>query len=912
MGPRSRGELAAAGRRAGVADRGPLRAAALGLVALALVAAVTLLIGGSPALADTTVNVNTTSDAPAAGQCSLREAINYANGGSQPGCAAAPASGTTVISLPSGTYALTGGALSVAANVTIIGQGPSSTTISGGNSSQVFNIAASVQVTLSQVTITGGLSGVPSTGCSGPPFFSCPMENGNNGGGIVNAGTLTLDRTIVTGNNASAGTLPSALILFFCSPNCPPRAGASAGNGGWGGGIDNSGTLTITNSTISNNSAGQGGDGTNATSGQGSNAGPGATGGTGGVGGSAGAIYNEGGGRLTISGSTISGNSAGRGGNAGGGSDATASGTGGNAGAAEPGGVGGAIVNFGTVSITRSTISGNQSGRGGNGANGGVGMSAANGSPSSSSSGGTGGAMYTSSSQAVTLVNDTLSVNAASPGGTGGSASGAGGSGGAIYQVGGGLVQLSFVTITHNTAAATVGGIDNAGGGALTEAASIVAANTGSPAENCSTGTVTDLGSNIVSGDNSCPGRNADPRLGALAANGGPTQTMALLPGSAAIDGVPANACPVTTDQRGVSRPQGPACDAGAYELAPPVIASIAGTGSSTSVATVTASINPNLSAQDTMVTVRYGTTSAYGSATQPQDIGAGGRPVSFSVNLAGLTPATTYHFDVVATNGDGASISGDGTFTTIPPTTPSLSNTSTTGPTLSLTLACNGGSSGSACAGPITVASHVTSQGKTVVAVSAAAKKKKPKPKSKKITRRVTVAQGAYSVASGKTTTVKLKLNAAGMKLLSQRYTLPATVAVGGTSSLTKTVTFRYGRLHISPSYTWAFAKTFSFATELTVNGLPKKSKVALLCHGHGCPFAKRTFSAPKNRKLALAPSLKQGHLSPHSTVQLQITAANTVGEVVIFTILSGKSPSEAFLCLPPGAHAPGACAKG
>jgi len=61
-----------------------------------------------------------------------------------------------------------------------------------------------------------------------------------------------------------------------------------------------------------------------------------------------------------------------------------------------------------------------------------------------------------------------------------------------------------------------------------------------------------------------------DPLLGPLFNYGGPTSTMALLPGSPAIDhgGASVNGCP-TTDQRGVVRPQGPACDIGAYEATP-------------------------------------------------------------------------------------------------------------------------------------------------------------------------------------------------------------------------------------------------------------------------------------------------------------------------------------------------------
>jgi hypothetical protein len=55
--------------------------------------------------------------------------------------------------------------------------------------------------------------------------------------------------------------------------------------------------------------------------------------------------------------------------------------------------------------------------------------------------------------------------------------------------------------------------------------------------------------------------------LGPLQFNGGLTETHALLPGSTAINRIPGDACEVDTDQRGVTRPQGPACDVGAFEL---------------------------------------------------------------------------------------------------------------------------------------------------------------------------------------------------------------------------------------------------------------------------------------------------------------------------------------------------------
>ncbi len=58
-----------------------------------------------------------------------------------------------------------------------------------------------------------------------------------------------------------------------------------------------------------------------------------------------------------------------------------------------------------------------------------------------------------------------------------------------------------------------------------------------------------------------------DPKLGPLAGNGGPTRTCALLQGSSAIDAGKAAGAP-STDQRGVSRPQGSGYDIGAFELA--------------------------------------------------------------------------------------------------------------------------------------------------------------------------------------------------------------------------------------------------------------------------------------------------------------------------------------------------------
>jgi predicted outer membrane repeat protein len=86
-----------------------------------------------------------------------------------------------------------------------------------------------------------------------------------------------------------------------------------------------------------------------------------------------------------------------------------------------------------------------------------------------------------------------------------------------------------------------------------------------------------DDGFNLQYQSTSCPGSiptmnpHLDTRL--LENNGGPTPTVALLPGSPAVDAIPIGDCvdqgnnPVKTDQRGFGRPAGPACDIGAFEL---------------------------------------------------------------------------------------------------------------------------------------------------------------------------------------------------------------------------------------------------------------------------------------------------------------------------------------------------------
>jgi CSLREA domain-containing protein len=145
--------------------------------------------------------------------------------------------------------------------------------------------------------------------------------------------------------------------------------------------------------------------------------------------------------------------------------------------------------------------------------------------------------------------------------------------GGGVYSESG-SVFLVNATIADNTA--PVGGGLSKELGAFVEASNtILSGNTAADGPDCY-GTIKSLDYNLFGELADCTLTGAtthnlvgvDPLLGPLADNGGPTDTRALLAGSPAIDAGPAT-CD-SPDQRGVTRPQGTACDIGAFEVVPP------------------------------------------------------------------------------------------------------------------------------------------------------------------------------------------------------------------------------------------------------------------------------------------------------------------------------------------------------
>jgi hypothetical protein len=190
---------------------------------------------------------------------------------------------------------------------------------------------------------------------------------------------------------------------------------------------------------------------------------------------------------------------------------------------------------------------------------------------------GLGGALFNAG--IVGIQNSTFAENTASPrvALSGYTQDLSSGKGGAIAHADGSM-QVVFSTIAHNAARRGTNHIGEPLGAGiftttntLTLGNSILAWNTTDPTSSAnSSGAVIDAGNNLSS--DATPAlisagsvNNVDPLLGPLANNGGPTFTFPLLPGSPAIDTANPSGAPAT-DQRGVSRPQGPAPDIGAHE----------------------------------------------------------------------------------------------------------------------------------------------------------------------------------------------------------------------------------------------------------------------------------------------------------------------------------------------------------
>ena len=236
-------------------------------VLLALAAALIALAAPSVAAA-APFQVNTTADpaedkvcsAPP-GDCTLREAVSLAGS-------------ADTINVPSGTYTLALGELSLVSDH-IVGAGARTTIINGNNASRVFRVSGETSSSIAGVTIRGGngASSVISSGTGGAVYVgvgavlsigssTVTANTAVNGGGIHTAGTLGLVTSTVSGNTASgrsprggginvASGAGAALVNATISGN---TAAATVG-ASLGGGIASSGGLSFNGVTIANNTA---------------------------------------------------------------------------------------------------------------------------------------------------------------------------------------------------------------------------------------------------------------------------------------------------------------------------------------------------------------------------------------------------------------------------------------------------------------------------------------------------------------------------------------------------------------------------------------------------------------------------------------------------------------------------------
>jgi hypothetical protein len=361
---------------------------------------------------------------------------------------------------------------------------------------------------------------------------------------------------------------------------------------GTGGGIANlDGTLTVTNCTFANNSAEFGGgifnDGTATVTG--CNLTDNSC-----VGGAGGGIYNFFG-TATITGCNLTDNSA---------------------------HVGGGIFNVGMVTVTNCTLTNNAADTSGGGIFNGINATATvTGCNLTGNSTAFGGGIFNETYATATVTNCTITNNVAAVGGGGivnaGTANVSGctltdnaadeGGGVENFQ---GMATVTNCTIANNSASNSGGGIVNDPIGTVTANNTIVATNQAPVGPDCSGALDPSSSFNLIGDGSGLTGVSGtqgnqvgaaagpiDPLLAPLQDNGGATQTMALLPGSPAID-AGSNALavddgndPLAADQRGVARVVNGTVDIGAFESRSFTIALTGGNGHGTTVDT--AFLNP-------------------------------------------------------------------------------------------------------------------------------------------------------------------------------------------------------------------------------------------------------------------------------------------------------------------------------
>jgi CSLREA domain-containing protein len=358
-----------------------------------------------------------------------------------------------------------------------------------------------------------------------------------------------------------------------------------------------------------------------------------------------------------------------------------------------PGGLGGGILSHGSLTLDKVTLINNAA----NGGNGGGIYSAGpcvitnstiyGNTVNSSTTAGSGGGIFNFGAT-LTITNSSIAANSATCTNTSND------SGGGIYS-NVGNVTLTNDTITGNSGDIG-GGVTGANGAVVRVRNTIIALNTSSKGSDVN-GNFTSDGHNFigkaftisgssgystgftdgVNGDQVGAGTASappkDPKFATFGNNGGPTDTMALLSTSTAINAGNDSFAP-GSDQRGYFR--NGVSDIGAFEFngiapVPPTVITGAATNITSTTATLNATVNPNGLDTTVQFVTNFGTFS-------PQDIGSGTSNVPVSVDVTGLAPNTQYSFSITATSLGGTTQGVQQTFATLPGPTPTATPTAT------------------------------------------------------------------------------------------------------------------------------------------------------------------------------------------------------------------------------------------
>jgi hypothetical protein len=439
-----------------------------------------------------------------------------------------PPASSAVVPQPAGRSALL-----VLDTVTIQGTGETITR-AGADDFRLFQVNPGVGLTLDRLTLSNGsaLGGGGGFGGGGAAGL---------GGAIYNQGTLTITNSTLTGNVATGGAGGST------------RLGFGAGGGGLGSGPTTGVNGGGPNGGVAGGAApGFGGGGSGGNFGAGNSA---QNGGFGGGGGASSGGFGGGTGGFGAGGGGGGGGGGGAGGFGGfGGGTGGANGGPGGGGA----GLGGAIFNQGgVVTVANSTITGNT-------ARGGISEGAIGAAGAGQRGGAFGGGIFNLNG-ALTLTNVTVAGNTVAVGIGNATANTA--DGGAVYNLAFNVgavtpAQTATFTVANSILANSTGGSD-----VVNNRATGTASTVATGPNIVSTAVVNPLGMGTITGT---PFTVANPNLGPLADNGGPTKTLAPLPGSPAINaGSNAAVAGATTDQRGTGFPRirNGTADLGAVEL---------------------------------------------------------------------------------------------------------------------------------------------------------------------------------------------------------------------------------------------------------------------------------------------------------------------------------------------------------